>query len=104
MADPVDETEMPADAPTGPPPVSGGALGETALPVARERDWGAVLRQLAGLATPYPSPRPPPGGGGPAGGAAPPRRGGGGWGPAPRQAGEARPPPPPPGDGQGRLT
>jgi len=50
MADPVDETEMPADAPTGPPPVSGGALGETALPVARERDWVAILGKLASFA------------------------------------------------------
>jgi len=50
MADPVDETEMSADAPTGPPPVSGGALGETALPVARERDWVAILGKLASFA------------------------------------------------------
>ena len=50
MADPVDETEMPADAPTGPPPVRGGALGETALPVARERDWVAILGKLASFA------------------------------------------------------
>jgi len=41
---------MPADAPTGPPPVSGGALGETALPVARERDWVAILGKLASFA------------------------------------------------------
>ncbi|HET7235855.1 MAG TPA: hypothetical protein VFK59_05430 [Actinomycetota bacterium] len=50
MADPVDETDVPADAPSDPPPVSGVALDETALPAARERDWVAIAGRLASFA------------------------------------------------------
>lgn len=46
MADPVDETDVPADAPTDPPPVSGAAL-ETPVPAGRSRDWVALLGKLA---------------------------------------------------------
>jgi hypothetical protein len=50
MADPIDETDVPADTPSDPPPVSGGALGEAAVPVARQRDWVAILGRLASFA------------------------------------------------------
>jgi Na+/phosphate symporter len=50
MADPIEETPVPADTHTDPPPVSGGALGEPALPVARQRDWVAILGKLASFA------------------------------------------------------
>ena len=50
MADPIDETDVPADTISDPPPVSGGALGEAAVPVARQRDWVAILGRLASFA------------------------------------------------------
>ena len=50
MADPVDETDVPADTPTDPPTVRGGALGETAVPAVRSRDWLAILGKLASFA------------------------------------------------------
>ena len=54
MADPVDETDVPADAPSDPPPVSGVALDETALPAPRERDWLAIAGRLASFAVALP--------------------------------------------------
>jgi Na+/phosphate symporter len=50
MADPNDETDVPTDAHTDPPPMSGGALGEAAVPATRERDWLAILGKLASFA------------------------------------------------------
>jgi len=39
MAESLDETDAPTDTPAEPPPVTGGALGEVAVPAARKRDW-----------------------------------------------------------------
>jgi hypothetical protein len=50
MTEPQDENDLPADAPTDPPPVSGGALGETALPAQGQRDWLAIIGKLASFA------------------------------------------------------
>jgi hypothetical protein len=50
MADPADETDVPPDAPTDPPPMSGGAIGETTVPAVRGRDWVAILGKLASFA------------------------------------------------------
>ena len=50
MADPVDETDVPADTPTDSRPVSGGALGEATVPAVRQRDWVAILGKLASFA------------------------------------------------------
>jgi Na+/phosphate symporter len=50
MADPVNETDVPADPPAERPPVSGAALGERAVPVAGQRDWLALLGRLASFA------------------------------------------------------